>query len=70
MHQKLSDILRISNLCLSVLNYKFRRKKFYELNIRSLSEMNTILTVGLSGAASLFTLEDVAVWRNGGGLQG
>ena len=34
------------------------------------SEMSTVLTVGLSGAASLFTLQDVDLWRNGDGLQG
>ena len=34
------------------------------------SEMSTVLTVGLSGAASLFALQDVDLWRNGDGLQG
>ena len=34
------------------------------------SEMSTVLTVGLSGAASLFTLQDIELWRNGDGLQG
>ena len=34
------------------------------------SELTTVLTVGLSGAASLFTLGDMDLWMNGDGLQG